>query len=377
MKAGRPLRIGVNVLFLLPGEVGGTEIYTRNLLNALARIDSTNRYFVFRNAETEAAISPEASNFSDCPQPVCARSRPARLLYEQTVLVGEVVRRRLDVLLNFGLTAPLLSPARMATVFYDLQYKVHPENLSSLELLVYRTLLPASARRSKRIIVMGEAARAQLDHYYPWSSAKIDVVPHGIEDRFARIADKRAAAPADDGGFILAVSTLDPHKNYDGLLRAFARYERTHPGKRLKIVGIKGPETERLEALCDELGLRDRVDFTGWIARERLYELFERADAFVSATRFEGFGIPVLEAIAAGVPTACSAIPSLLEIASDSARFFDPDDVDDMSAALADVTDDDALRRALVAAGRERSRAFGWNNSAFLLRDTLEATART
>jgi glycosyltransferase involved in cell wall biosynthesis len=371
----RPLRIGINLLFLIPGKVGGTEIYTRNVLNALASIDSSNRYFVFRNVETEAAITPAQANFTDCPQPVRATSRPARLLYEQTVLVGEVLRRRLDVLLNFGLTAPLLCPVRMATVFYDLQYKVHPENLSALELLVYRTLLPASARRSKRIVAMCEAARDQLDRYYPWSSSKIDIVPHGIESRVAQIAVARDASPARDD-FILAVSTLDPHKNFDGLLRAFARYKRSHPTKRLVIVGIKGPETERLEKLRDELGLTDSVEFTGWIARERLYELFERASAFVSTSRFEGFGITVLEAIAAGVPTACSAIPSLLEIAAGSARFFDPEDVDDIAAALAEITDDDALRGELVAAGRERSRAFGWAHSAELLRGALEATAR-
>jgi len=369
------LRIGINLLFLIPGQVGGTEIYTRNVLNALASIDSTNRYFVFRNAETEAAITPAQPNFTDCPQPVRATSRPARLIYEQTALVGEVLRRRLDVLLNFGLTAPLLCPVRMATVFYDLQYKVHPENLSALELLVYRTLLPASARRSRRIVAMCEAARDQLDHYYPWSRSKIDIVPHGIEDRFAQIAVKREATTERDD-FILAVSTLDPHKNYDGLLHGFARYRRSHPEMRLVIVGIKGPETARLETLRDELGLSDSVEFTGWIARERLYELFERASAFVYASRFEGFGIPVLEAISAGVPTACSAIPSLLEIAPGSARFFDPENVDDIAAALADVTDNDTLRGELVVAGRERSRAFGWAHSAELLRGSLEATAR-
>jgi glycosyltransferase involved in cell wall biosynthesis len=371
----KPLRIGINLLFLLPGQVGGTEIYTRNVVNALASVDSTNHYFVFHNAETEADITPTQANFTDCPQPVRATSRPARLIYEQTILVGEVIRRRLDVLLNFGLTAPLLCPARMATVFYDLQYKVHPENLSALELLAYRTLLPASARRSKRIVAMSDAARDQLDRYYPWSSSKIDIVPHGIEDRFAQIAVAREAAPVRDD-FILAVSTLDPHKNYDGLLHAFARYRQSHPRKRLIVVGIKGPETERLENLRNELGLNDCVEFTGWIERERLYELFERASAFVSTSRFEGFGIPVLEAIAAGVPTACSSIPSLLEIAAGSARFFDPENVEDIAAALSDVTDNDALRGELIVAGRERSRAFGWAHSAALMRDSLEAAAR-
>jgi glycosyltransferase involved in cell wall biosynthesis len=370
----KPLRIGINILFLLPGKVGGTEIYTRNVLSALAHVDSTNRYYVFRNLETDSGIVPNQSNFFDCPQAVRATSRPARIIYEQTLLVGEVVRRRLDILLNGGLTAPLLCPVNMATVFFDLQYKVHPENLSALELLVYRTLLPASARRSTRIIAMCEAARAQLDRFFPWSSSKIDIVPHGIEDEFARIAvERERSAPAGD--YILAVSTLDPHKNYDGLLAAFARYRIRHPGMRLVIVGIKGPETVRLEALRRELGLDESVEFTGWVTRERLYRFFRDAVAFVYPSRFEGFGIPVLEALSAGIPTACSSIPSLLEIASGSARFFEPDDIADMAAAMAEITDDAKLRETLIAAGKQRSVAFTWAQSAKSLLASLNRTA--
>jgi glycosyltransferase involved in cell wall biosynthesis len=375
MDATRPLRIGINLLFLIPGGVGGTEIYTRNLLDSLAKVDSTNRYFVFRNVETDASIVPDRPNFVDCPQPIRATFRPARILYEQTALVAAILRARLDVVLNGGYTAPLLCPVPMVTVFFDLQYKIHPENFRKLDLLFWRMLLPASARRSRRIVAMSEAARRQIETYYPWCRGSIDIVPHGIERRFSEIAITREAKTSF-GRYILAVSTLGPHKNYDGLLRAYARYRGTHPDLRLVIVGIKGSQAEQLVALRDALGLEHAVTFTGWIPREELYELYADALAFAYASKFEGFGIPVLEAIAAGIPTACSAIPSLLEIAEGCVRFFDPNDDADIAASLAFVTGDDATLQDNIAAGRARAIRYDRENAARSLVDAIRLSAR-
>jgi glycosyltransferase involved in cell wall biosynthesis len=375
-----PLRIGINILFLLPGGVGGTEIYTRNLLQSLARVDSVNTYLIFRNRETEAGIVPEQSNFVDCPQPVRATFRPARIAYEQTGLVGAIVARKLDVVLNGGYTAPLLCPVPMVTVFYDLQYKEHPENFAPLDLLFWRLLLPASARRSRGIVTMSRAAREQLERYWPWSSDRISIVPHGIERRFSEIAIARDAKPPL-GRYILAVSTLGPHKNYERLLHAFARYKRAASDVKLVVVGIKGSRTESLAALKRELNLNDDVTFTGWIPREELYDLYENALAFVYASTFEGFGIPVLEALAAGLPTTCSAIPSLLEIADGSARFFDPNDVGAIADSIHAVTAVPPDPTS-IALGRSRAAAYGWEQSAgrlieTLRRATLPASARS
>jgi glycosyltransferase involved in cell wall biosynthesis len=376
MDVTRPLRIGINLLFLIPGGVGGTEIYTRNLLESLAEIDSVNHYFVFRNAETEPAIVPKQANFIDCPQPVRATFRPARIAYEQTFLVASIVRRRLDVVLNGGYTAPLLCPVPMATVFFDLQYKVHPENFHPLDLVFWRMLLPLSARRSKRLVAMSEAAREQLETFYPWSTAKIGIVPHGIERRFSEIALSRETK-SSFGNYILAVSTLGPHKNHNGLLRAFAKHRQRFADTRLIVVGIKGSSAAQLAALRDQLGLRDVVTFTGWIPREELYQLYENAKAFVYASKFEGFGIPVLEALAAGVPTACSAIPALREIVGTCARLFDPTDVDDIALAIEELTREPSSTNSnVIEAGRDRAQAYGWQSSARKLIDIITSAAR-
>src|SRR5271157_6011987 len=121
----RPLRVGVNALYLIPGAVGGTEIYLRGLLAALAEIDSVNRYFIFTNRETSGGrrppLVPQQANFTPAPQPVRAVSRPARIVWEQTALPLAAARLRLDVLLNPGFTAPIFCPCPQVTAFHDLQ----------------------------------------------------------------------------------------------------------------------------------------------------------------------------------------------------------------------------------------------------------------
>ncbi len=356
------MRIGVNALYLLPGRVGGTEIYLRNLLCALAEVDSVNQYFVFRNGETDAQLTPGAANFHDRPQPIRAASRPARILYEQVVLPWLASRLRLDVLFNPGFTAPLLCLCPMVTVFHDLQYQRHPEFFRWFDLPFWRLLLPASARRSHRVVVLSEAVRSDVREFYNLPPSRIEVIPHGIEPEFAFIAGRRRLPITSK--LILSVSTLHPHKNLDTLLAAFKEFQMRHPEWKLCLVGLRGFDAANIEARRRDLGLDDSVTITGWISRQALYDLFESAAAFVYPSRFEGFGIPVLEALACGIPTACSQLPSLVEIAGDAARFFDPNRIEDMIAALTDVACDEALRTRLCRAGLERAGAFDRHNSA-------------
>src|SRR6266852_7563378 len=177
-------RIGVNALYLIPGGVGGTEIYLRQLLAALAEIDGTDEYFVFTNLETGADLVPRQANFHWKPQAVHARTRPARILWEQTVLPLEASRYRLNVLLNPGFTAPVLSPCPLVTVFHDLQHKRHPEYFRWFDLPFWRLLLWSSAHRSRRLIAVSEATKTDLLRFYRIPPQRVTVIPHGVEPQF-------------------------------------------------------------------------------------------------------------------------------------------------------------------------------------------------
>jgi glycosyltransferase involved in cell wall biosynthesis len=366
----RQLRIGVNALYLIPGAVGGTEIYLRNLLRTLGEIDRTNEYFLFTNWETGARLGPEQANFHVVEQTVRAAFRPARIVWEQTALPVAVAARRIDVLLNPGFTAPLLCGCPQVTVFHDLQHKRHPEHFRWFDLPFWRFLLFWSAHLARLVIADSEATAADLDRFYRLPPRKVRIVPLGVDPNFFTITRAHQAEP-----LLLSVSTLHPHKNLDRLLRAFANFHGKRPEFRLVIAGLRGFDSENLERLRDELGLAAAVEFTGWIPREELYSLYGRACAFLYPSTFEGFGLPVLEALAAGVPTACSEIEPLASTAGDAALQFDPNDGAAMAGAMERLVSDENLRETLSTKGPERAARFSWSTTARLTLQALRDAA--
>ena len=355
----RPLRIGVNALYLIPGGVGGTEIYLRALLKALAEIDPLNQYFVFTNRETGADLVPKASNFIAAPQPVRAVSRPMRILWEQTGLPLAAARLRLDVMFNPGFTAPLFCGCPQVTVFHDLQHKRHREYFRWFDLPFWEFFLYWSAQVSRLLLADSRATAADLLQFYRLPESKVRVAPLGVDPIFFDLARRRRPEP-----FLLAVSTLHPHKNLDGLLRAFAEFRVSHPGFKLVVCGMHGFFTGPLHELRDSLRLGDSVEFPGWIPREDLHELYAKAWAFIYPSLFEGFGLPILEALAAGVPSACSDIEPLSGIAGDAALQFDPRNQEAMVESMRRIATDEALRMRLAEAGPRRAAQFSWKATA-------------
>jgi glycosyltransferase involved in cell wall biosynthesis len=355
-------RIGINALYLIPGRVGGTEIYLRELLEALARIDAINQYFIFTNLDTPTGLVPSQANFHQIGQNVRASFRPARILWEQTVLPFEVARYRLDVLFNPGFTSPLLARCPSVTVFHDLQHKLHPEHFQRWDLPFWRLLLWMAAHRSRALIAISEATRADLQRCYRIPGKVVAVIPHGVGPRFFTL-DRSSTKP-----YLLYVATLHPHKNHERLLRAYAQ---RHRREQLVFAGLPGLHANAVRALIAELNVGDSVRLTGWIPREELYRLYAQASACVVPSTFEGFGMPVLEALAAGIPTACSDIPPLRESAGEAALFFDPRDENAIAAALDRITGDEPLRQTLARAGPQRARSFTWETTASKTLETL------
>ena len=345
----RPLTIGVNALYLIPGGVGGTEVYLRNLLSACARIGHPHRIVSFTNAETGADPLPGFA----VPLPVRAGNRPARIAWEQFLLPLACARRGVDVLLSPGFTAPLAAPCPTVTVFHDLQHKRHPEHFRWWDLPFWRLLLFQSAVSSTRLIAVSHNTKRDLLHCYPLRPAAIDVIHHGVDASFFDL-------PRTPEDLLLCVSTLHPHKNVERLVRVFGALHRRHPSLRLVLAGIKGFATPAIVAAIAATGCARAIEITGWLGRDELRSLYARARVFVYPSTFEGFGMPVLEAMAAGIPTVCSNIAPLREVAGDTALLFDPHDDASLLAAL-DRTLATPLDTAPAAA---RARSFTWEAAA-------------
>lgn len=350
------MRIGVNALYLIPGGVGGTEVYLRSLLEAMP---GGTDFVSFINRETSAAPLPG----KNLALPVRAESRPRRILAEQLQLGALVKAQRIDVLLNPGFTAPWRAPCPQVTVFHDLQHKRHPEFFRPLDLPFWRMLLYQSAHTSRRLIAVSEATKADLRHFYKLPEERIDVIPHGVSAEFLDLE----RAPED---ILLCVSTLHPHKNIERLVRVFTRLHREHPELRLVLAGMRGFANASVQSEIRASDAQHSIRTTGWIPRGELMSLYRRARAVVYPSTFEGFGMPVLEALAAGIPTACSDIPPLREIASGHAILFDPHSDEAML---------EALRRLMRAAPPDRGHAarYTWRAAAEATLRTLEKAYRS
>jgi glycosyltransferase involved in cell wall biosynthesis len=365
------LRIGVNALYLIPGGVGGTEIYLRNLLAALARVDRRNQYFVFTNRETGPDLCPQAGNFKAVPGKVPARLRPLRLAWEQFVLPVQASRLELDVMFSPGFTSPLLCRSAGVTVIHDMQHRKQPENFGPLERRAWELSVWGSARHSRRIVTVSENSRRDIIEAYGLRPDRVRVVQHGVEadffglggnERYGAHLLRQAGVP--ECRYLLAVSTVHPHKNWQRLLEAYAHLLREGRREHLVVAGIAGKAWQEVKERLLDAELAERVHLLGWQPREVLLALFRFADALVFPSTFEGFGIPVLEAMAAGVPVVCSDIPPLREIADGAAHFFDPTSSPALTDALREMFADKALREQFVERGLEKASQFTWTRTA-------------
>ena len=371
-------RIGLNLLYLVPGEVGGTEIYARNLLAAMTEVEP--------NLEVVAYVGPEAADWLDrgdlgpsvttvvAPGP--SRAKPLRALAETTWLPWRAGRDRVELLHSFGTTSPPVSLVPSVVTIHDLIYRHYPNTFSRANRLGLRALVPLGARAARRVIADSQAGRLDICETLGIDSAKVDVVELGFGqptsvDPTARpeLADRFRLG---EGPIVLTVSAALEHKNLQRLIEAFAVVTRDRDAT-LVVVGHPGREQAQLVSLAAGLGVSKRTVFTGWVERRDLEGLYAAADVFAYPSLMEGFGMPVLEAMHRDVAVACSNLSALPEVAGDAAEQFDPRSRDSIAAAIARLLDDLPRRQQLIERGRIRQAAFSWERTA---RQTLDVYER-
>jgi glycosyltransferase involved in cell wall biosynthesis len=357
-------RVGLNLLYLLPGRVGGTEIYARRLVAALAQARPEAEFVAFCAREATASLRAAAwpNNVRIVSLGVPAANKPVRIAAELTLLPLAARRAGVELLHSLGTTAPPLTFGRRVVTVLDLIYDHFPGTFPAASRLGLKVLVPLGARRSHRVIAISEAARLDAVARLRLDPARVDVTPLGpgmeIFDHPTAEAELRARFGLGADPVVLCVSAALEHKNIERLLRAFAGLDR--PDARLVLVGHPGRDADRLDALAGALGVQDRFRMTGWISDADLEGLYRLAQCFVYPSLFEGFGMPVLEAMRRGLPVACADATSLPEVAGDAALLFDPLDETAIADALRRLLDDDELRAALAKRGTDRAAGFTW-----------------
>jgi glycosyltransferase involved in cell wall biosynthesis len=298
------------------------------------------------------------------------------VLGEQTLLPRLAARAGVDLLHSLASTAPLWGDFRRVVTVHDLIYARFPEAHSGLREKGMKLLVPRAARRSARVIADSQSTRADLIELLGIRPGQIDVVPLGLgnvrrEEPLSE-AETRSRFDLGERPVLLSMSAKRPHKNLAALIDALARIP---PQERplLVLPGYPTAYEKELRGRAAAAGVGGDVCFLGWVDGTEIEGLWAIAEAFVFPSLYEGFGLPVLEAMARAVPVACSNASSLPEVAGDAALLFDPHDEAAIASALQRLLDDPALADSLRTRGLARVREFTWERTARL---TLDSYAR-
>ncbi|MBN1558146.1 MAG: glycosyltransferase family 4 protein [Lentisphaerae bacterium] len=373
----------MNTLFLIPAEVGGSETYLRRTLPALAAAGAGDTFVLFTNRNNDAVLRQDLAAFPNVrfERLECdAANRYARILREQIELPRRAARAGIDVLWSPGYTTPCLCPCPMAVSILDVQYRSHPEVMGRIARLTTRVLVPLAARRSRLVLTLSEFARGEIEAAFGLPPERIRVTPLAADPAFGRALPEavrrrllRTVGVAPP--YLLTVSNSYPHKNLDTAVAAFGRLQRDFP-HRLAVVGRPRRGEPALRRAVAALPDPARVLRRHYLSGEALTAVYQAADAFLFPSRYEGFGLPVLEAMTAGTPVVATRRASLPELGGDTVDYADPDDPDAFAAVVREVlTRPPEQRRTRCEAARNRAATFSWTRTASLTAAALREAA--
>jgi len=350
----------------------GSGNYTFHLVSELLNIDRENQYVVYfrrHGLKRNPLFLLDRKNLAKI-----VTDQPSGNLRVQTNLAWRLYRDCVDLYHGPGFFLPLLWPGRCVVTMHDLNFVLFPGHWSRsghrIRAMFLRAQARAAAQRADRIVTGSRWSARVLTAIWRIPERRILVTPYGFVSR----ARGLPSSPPDErvrlsGRYILSVSHLTPNKNYEGLMRGFARLlERLAGSEDLKLV-ISGNGADRyarkvLRPLVARLGLEGRIALTGFVPDTVLQYLYEHASAFALLSRAEGFGLPLLEAMSAGVPIVASNVSALPEIAADAALLVNPGDEQAIAEALERVLYDRPLRERLIENGFRRCAAFSWRTMA-------------
>jgi glycosyltransferase involved in cell wall biosynthesis len=345
----------------------GNEVYVRNLLGGFASLDPRSEFFAYVSEPGAEGMVPERFAIRR------VSSSPFRRL---GLDLARQLRRDRPSLLHVQYTGPLLCPVPLVATVHDVSFLDRPEYFPPARVFQLRTTVRRTVGQAVRVLTPSEFSAQCIQRTYGLSPDRITVVPNGVSPLFRpvsrEVARGRVATGLQvEGPYILMVGDLQPRKNQIGLIAAFEQLLRAHPHlpHRLVLAGQDSWYASRVREAAARSAVSERIHFTGFVRDEDLASLYGGCDLFVFPSFYEGFGIPILEAMASGRAVACSSTTAVVEVADGAAITFDPASPGQMMRAIRDVLLDGELRARMERKGLQRASAFQWRDAA---RKTLD-----
>ncbi|MHA1381548.1 MAG: glycosyltransferase family 4 protein [Candidatus Helarchaeota archaeon] len=361
-------RIGLNLYFLSPHRKAGLFTYTLGLLNGLRSFGNNIDLVIFTNREAAGYLREQGFKWKIVSHYLPGARPLVRFFYEQVLLNYLSKKHKIDVLHSLAYWGPIFYSGSTVITLPDLNAIMAPESVSIYTRLAWRILVGRSVKKAKKVITISNFSKMQIAEYFKIPLDRIKVTclapkPHvSIDSKISiQIIHKFSIKP----GYILCVSSLYPHKNIRSLIRAYSSLVKKHSYiPDMVLVGAKRSNYKNIKSLIRKLVIQNRIHLTGSISDFYLFAFYQEAALFVFPSRYEGFGMPVLEAMCYGMPVVVSRAASLPEVTGDAALFFDPYDIDDIASKIYQVLQDKELRQTLVRKGYKNIERFTWENTA-------------
>ncbi len=349
----------------------GIGTYIRNLVQSLVELDLENSYVLLTGPQGKEVLGNLPENFR-----IVIERSPVYSMRELLALSWRLRRLRLDLYHATHYVLPIATPSRVVVTIHDIIHLLYPQFLPNRLAFIYaQRMMRRSLTRADRVIAVSENTKSDLMEYFETDGSTIEVIHNGVDETFRQ---KLSEADLDRWlrqlgirrPYLLFVGNPKPHKNLDRVIRAYARaVELAGFDAPLVCVGDRTAAQFKLRQRAEQLGIADRLYLLGHVAQEALPALYQGAALFLYPTLYEGFGLPVVEAMASGAPVLTSNTSALKEVAGGYAHLVDPLDGERMAKAIARLMTDDEYRQSLVEKGVARAADFRWELCA---RKTLE-----
>jgi glycosyltransferase involved in cell wall biosynthesis len=351
----------------------GNEVYVRSLISAFGVVDKRSEFIAYVSLKEAESWIPERFQVKR------VSANPfARLGYQ----LSRLVKEDKPALLHVQYTGPLFCPVPVVASIHDVSFIEHPEYFKNLRRRQLEITVSRTARTAARIITGSQFSRSAIASAYSLDPERITVVPDAANPFFRVVSreasQKRVREKYHFGGpFVLSVGDLQPRKNHIGLIEAFARLIKSDAKLTHRLV-LAGQDTwfgAKVREAARNSGVEERIFFTGFVTDEDLLRLYNACDCFVFPSFYEGFGIPILEAMACGRAVACANTSAMPEVADGAGLLFDPNRPDEIVRALRDILIDSELRGRMERLGLQRAATFTWQKSAQLTLQVYEQVA--
>lgn len=360
-------RVGINLLFINPKLAGGSVTYAKKVLSSIALLDKVTEYFIYIHKDCKVSDFDLGANFTVRVLPFSYSSVYLRYLWEQFVLPFYLEKDKIDLVHSLGYVTPILTRKIKVVSILDINYRGHGGQMKLSKRILLGSMVNLSAWFSKKIITISYFSKNQIVKYTKVNPLKVIVTYlSGSTDSLNDVLSFNKAVLskynlADD--YIIAFSSPSPHKNIENLLLAFKILIAKHSNLKLLLVGHKN-KSELLMDVINNEGLSNNVVFTGFVPDEEVNPLISGAKVFVFPSRYEGFGIPILDAQMCHVPIASSNAGSLPEVGGKSVSYFDPESPKEMAEAIGVYFENEKYREQVIEDSLLNRKLFSWDKTA-------------